>query len=160
MDNADKEMLALNAEGLGDTTHVENPFRPKEEAIVQQKYWQGNTTDFVKDSNAQISLTKYGLNDLSFESNNSQNGFAVFSDIYYPYGWKAFIDGKEAPIVKTDYVLRGLMIPAGKHKIDFEFRPQTYLKWGKVSLISSILILLVLVGGIGLNIKKEFQKES
>lgn len=157
VENADQEMLSLNAENLGDTAQIANPFRPKEEAVVQQKYWNSTTVNYDKDSSSHISLTQYGLNDLSFESNNAHDGFAVFADIYYPYGWKAYIDGKEAPIVKTDYVLRGLNIPAGKHKIKFEFRPQTYLKWGKVSLVSSILILLVLIGGIGLNIKNEMK---
>ncbi len=160
VENADQEMLSLNAENLGDSAEIANPFRPKEEAVVQQKYWKSTTANFDKDSSSHISLTQYGLNDLSFESNNAHDGFAVFSDIYYPYGWKAYIDGKETPIVKTDYVLRGLNIPAGKHKINFEFRPQTYLKWGKVSLVSSILILLVLIGGIGLNIKNEMNNKS
>lgn len=152
--NADEEMTSLNAENIGDTAKVENPFRAKQSAIVQEKLWKGNS-NLVFDSLANIRLIKYGLNDLAFESNNSQDGFAVFADVYYNKGWKAYIDGKETEIIKTNYLLRGLNIPAGKHKITFEFKPQTYLKWGSVSLATSILILLLFVAGIGMSVKKK-----
>lgn len=160
VDNADQEMLALNAENIGDTARVENPFRAKETAIVQKKNWKESNTQFANDSSRSIRLTKYGLNRLSFTSHNTQNGFAVFSDIYYNLGWKAYIDGKESDIVKTNYVLRGLMIPAGDHKIEFEYRPETYLKWNKVSMISSILILLIVAAGIGFGLKQERKEEK
>ncbi len=160
VDDANQEMLALNAENLGDTARVENPFRAKETAVVQKKHWKEATTTFEKDSTSKIQLTKYGLNDLAFASSNNKPGFAVFSDIYYPLGWKAYIDGKETNIVKTDYLLRGLVIPAGNHQIEFKFRPETYFKWGKASLISSILILLVLLGGIGIGVRNEIKKKE
>jgi len=160
VENADQEMLALTAENLGDTVKVQNPFRAKQTAIVQKKYWKQNTTSFAKDSSAMIKLTKYGLNDLAFESTNSKDGYAVFADIYYPLGWKAYIDGKETEIVKTNYLLRGLFLPAGNHKIEFKFHPETYFKWKTPSLISSILILLILAGGIGLGIKEEMKRKE
>jgi uncharacterized membrane protein YfhO len=150
----------LNAENLGDTVKVDNPFRAKETAVVQKKNWKQTATTFVKDSTAMIKLTKYGLNDLSFEATNTQEGFAVFADIYYPLGWKAFVDGKETEIVKTNYLLRGLFLPAGNHKIEFKFHPDTYFKWNMPSMISSILILLILVGGIGMGIKDEMKKKE
>jgi uncharacterized membrane protein YfhO len=139
---------------------VQNPFRAKQTAVVQKKNWKQNTTSFEKDSSAMIKLTKYGLNDLAFESTNSKDGYAVFADIYYPLGWKAYIDGKETEIVKTNYLLRGLMVPAGNHKIEFKFHPETYFKWKTPSLISSILILLILAGGIGLGIKEEMKRKE
>ena len=160
VENADEEMLALNAENLGDTAQVQNPFRAKQMAIVQKKHWKGNTNSYDLDSSASIKLTKYGLNNLEFESKNNKDGFAVFADIYYPLGWKAFVDGKETEIVKTNYLLRGLNLPAGNHKIEFKFHPDTYFKWNTPSLISSILILLVLLGGIGLGIKEELAKKE
>jgi len=160
VENADQEMNALNAENLGDTTQVANPFRAKEMAIVQKKHWKEANTTFERDSSSKIALAKYGLNELTFASTNSHNGFAVFADVYYPLGWKAYIDGKETNIVKTNYLLRGLAIPAGNHQIVFKFHPDTYFKWGKVSLISSILILLVLAGGIGLGIRNELKPED
>lgn len=158
--DANEAMLALNAGNFGDTAQVANPFRAKETAVVLQKSWKQNTTQFRTDSSTSIRLTKYGLNDLSFESNNAQDGFAVFADIYYPLGWKAFVDGKETEIIKTDYVLRGLFLSAGKHTIEFKFHPETYYRWGTPSLISSVLILLVLLGGIGLGLKDELKKKE
>lgn len=160
VDNADAEMLALNAENIGDTAQVANAFRAKEMAVVQKKFWKGSNTNFEKDSSTSIQLTKYGLNDLSFTSSNNKAGFAVFADIYYPMGWKAYIDGKEVEIIKTNYLLRGLMIPAGKHNIEFKFRPETYLKWNKLSMLSSVLILLIIAAGVGLGLKQEFKKEQ
>lgn len=61
---------------------------------------------------------------MKYEFNASGNQFAVFSEVYYPHGWKAYIDGKETPYCKTNYALRGLAIPAGKHTIDFIFDPE------------------------------------
>ncbi|WP_414647245.1 YfhO family protein [Chitinophaga sp.] len=100
------------------------------------------------DSTASIKLTKYGLNKLEYASRNSQEGFGVFSEIYYPAGWNAFIDGKPADIIRTDYALRGLKIPAGEHKIEMKFEPQTFLKGLKIANITSILLLLLVAASL------------
>lgn len=152
---ADEEVLSLNAENLGDTARVANGFKAKEQAIVRNTVWKNNPTSFVVDSSAGIKLTRYGLNDLSFTSTNAQNGFAVFSDIYYDKGWKAYVDGKESPIYKTNYLLRGLMIPAGKHEIKFEFKPESFTKWSGVTRISSMLVILLSLAGIAFSIIKK-----
>lgn len=148
VNSADEEMLALNAANLGDTAVVPNSFRAKDQAIVNKKEWKNGATSFVTDSLSNIKLTKYGLNDLSYESNNSQAGFAVFSDIYYKKGWKAFIDDKETDIVKVNYLLRGLNIPSGKHQIKFVFQPESVTKWGKIGTYTSILIFILLGAGL------------
>jgi hypothetical protein len=160
VNSANEEMTGMTAENFGDTTKVANPWKAKETAIVQQKFWKQGVTSFVKDSSTKIQLTTYGLNNLVFSSSNANNGFAVFSDIYYPAGWKAFVDGKETEIVKTNYLLRGLFLPAGKHSIEFKFHPDTYFKWYNVSWASSFLILLIVIGGIGFSLKDEFKKEE
>jgi len=77
---------------------------------------------------------------------NSGPQLAVFSEIYYPKGWKAFIDGKETPHIQADYVLRAMVIPAGKHQVEFKFEPASYFVGNKVSLASSILLLLAIGG--------------
>lgn len=77
---------------------------------------------------------------------------ALLSEIYYPHGWKAFIDGKEARILRANYVLRALEIPQGKHEITFEFAPESYAKMGMVNMICSLLILVGFVGAVGLQV--------
>lgn len=155
---ADEAMLALNAGQIGDTAVVANAFKPKETAVVREKELSANDAiSFTKDSSSQISLTEYSLNHLNFESNNNNAGFAVFSDIYYPLGWKAYVDNKEVKIINTNYALRGIYIPAGAHKVKFEFIPETYTKLKWLPGVSSILILLIILGLGGILIKQELQ---
>ncbi|MDP2335182.1 MAG: YfhO family protein [Bacteroidota bacterium] len=95
----------------------------------------------------EIKLTEYQPNYLKYEATvNSTVQLAVFSEIYYPKGWKSFVDGKETEHVQADFVLRAMVIPAGKHQIEFKFEPQSYYLGNKVSMVSSILLLLVMGG--------------
>lgn len=88
-----------------------------------------------------ITLAEYQPNFLSYQSSNTGNGFAVFSEIYYEKGWRAFIDGEEAPIQQVDYVLRGINIPAGDHSIEFKFEPDAYYVGNSIMRIGSIVTL-------------------
>lgn len=92
---------------------------------------------------------------LKYEAETSTGGLAVFSEIYYPVGWKATIDGQEVPIYRVDYVLRALEIPAGKHVIEFTFQPGAYVIGDKVSLSASILLLVVVVGVLFLELRQK-----
>ena len=78
----------------------------------------------------------------------SQQKTAVFSEIYYPYGWKAYIDGQPTEIFRANYILRALNIPAGEHQIRFEFRPDTVYKGDKVGVACLILMLAFVAGSI------------
>ena len=98
------------------------------------------------DSLATIKLTKYSLNALSYESFSNQNGFAVFSEIYYKDGWNAYIDGELKPHLNVNYVLRGLEIPAGKHSIEFRFEPKVIQTGSTISLLSYVFLLLIPLG--------------
>lgn len=147
---ADDEMNALNGPALNnpmDTT-VGN-FQPQHTVVIREKYRKelGNYV-FGKDSTAVIKLTKYSPRDLEYQSNNTQNGFAVFSDIYYPLGWKATVDGKEATIYNVNYVLRGLQIPAGKHYIKFSFMLEGFEKGERFSLYGSIGLTVIILAGL------------
>ncbi len=144
---ADEEMDGLNAGQIGDTTEVPNAFNPKKTAVMRVTFKNdiGNYT-FGKDSSAYVKLAKYGLDDISFSSNNSKDGLAVFSDIYYSKGWKAFVDGKETPIMRADYVLRVIKIPAGSHSIEFHFRPDSVYKTQKITIVCSVLLILLCIG--------------
>lgn len=103
---------------------------------------------FNTDSLATIKLDLYKPNHLIYTSNNTNDGFAVFSEIYYKNGWKATIDGKESSIFKVDYTLRGMQIPKGKHTIEFKFEPQVVKTGSTITLISFIIMVLVIVAGI------------
>jgi len=146
---ADEEIDAMNAPKLGDTTIVPNAFDPKKTAIMRDKFKGdiGNYT-FGKDSAANIKLKQYGLDELTYTSQNSKDGLAVFSDIYYKNGWKAYVDGKETPIVKANYVLRAIKVPAGQHTIMFQFKPESFYTGQKVVLACSVLLLLVAAGAV------------
>ncbi len=101
------------------------------------------------DSTAKISLVKNDNDFVEYKSSSTVNQFAVFSEVYYSKGWKAYIDGKETPIVKTNYVLRGLSVPAGNHAITFEFKPASFYGSMKAAVGSSAIIWLLLLAAVG-----------
>jgi LPXTG-motif cell wall-anchored protein len=117
-------------------------------AVVNSKDFEIKNTAFAKDSSATITLENYKPNYLKYVSDNSNEGLAVFSEIYYGKGWNAYIDGKSVSHTRVDYVLRALNIPAGKHTIEFKFEPQVIKTGSTITLISSIGMLLLLIGGI------------
>lgn len=91
---------------------------------------------------AKISLTKYGLNHLEYTTSSEYAGPAVFSEIYYPDGWNCYIDGKLVEHFRVNYILRGVMVPAGKHKIEWKFEPKSMETGSLVSGIGSVLLIL------------------
>lgn len=109
---------------------------------------------FVYDSAATIRLLEQTPNVLKYEAQTGQAGLAVFSEIYYPEGWVATIDGQPADIIRANYVLRALAIPAGKHTVEFRFEPKAYVTGNKITMASSWLMLVVLLGCIGLTLRK------
>ena len=111
-------------------------------------------TEFKKDSLASIKLDLYKPNHLKYTSNNSNEGFAVFSEMYYKNGWTATIDGKESPIYNVNYVLRGLQVPVGKHTIEFKFEPEVVKTGSTIALMSSIGMVLLVIGGLYFENKK------
>lgn len=146
--NADAEMKALNKL---DTKNV---------AVFVQEFVKEakKQLQFQKDSTATIKLTSYKPNQLQYVSNNKNDGFAVFSEMYYKNGWKATIDGKESKILRVNYALRGLEIPAGKHKIEFKFEPQVVKTGSTIALISSLLMLILIGAGVYFLRKKELKQ--
>lgn len=143
VNSADEEMKALDS------------LDSKNVAIVNSKDFEINNTAFAKDSLATVTLDSYKPNHLKYTSNNTNEGLAVFSEMYYGKGWNAFIDGKKADHIRADYVLRGLQIPAGKHSIEFKFEPQVIKTGSTITLISVVGMLLLLVGGIYFERKKK-----
>ena len=110
-----------------------------------------NTSDlkprrFAKDSTATIQLVKYKLNQLVYETNTTEDRFAVFSETYYKNGWDVTIDGVEVKHYNVNYVLRGLEIPKGTHSVVFTFNPAVVSTGSTITLVSSILLLLLIIG--------------
>jgi hypothetical protein len=135
VEDADAEMAALD------------DIRVKEYAVMDARYKdQLSTTTWSSDSTASIRLTSYAANKLVFESNRSSDGFAVFSDTYYQPGWNSYIDNDAVDHLRVNYVLRGMEIPAGKHEIVFEFKPEVIAKGNTIAYASSALLLLLIVG--------------
>ena len=102
-----------------------------------------------------INLTDYSPDKMVYSSSNSGDGFAVFSEIYYSKGWRAYIDGNEAVIVQTNYLLRGLEIPSGDHEIVFEFRPSSYYTGNLIMLFSNLIVLGLFVLGTGYHFRRK-----
>ncbi|WP_161888973.1 YfhO family protein [Pontibacter russatus] len=105
--------------------------------------------------NASIKLTEYQPNYLKYAYEAAEEGLVVFSEIYYADGWQAYLDGKPVEHFRADYILRAMQVPAGKHTIEFKFEPKAYTLGNTVSMISSILLLLVIVGAITYAVKKK-----
>lgn len=103
---------------------------------------------FTPDSLASITLTSYHPEKLTYRFNAASEQLAVFSEVFYDKGWKAFIDGQEVPHFRANYLFRALAIPAGEHQIEFRFEPDTYILGEKVSLAASILLLLISLGAL------------
>ncbi len=141
-----ESIQALGNTNLKDTAIVDKAFGTY---VVQPQF----------DSTATIRLTKYDNDAVEYEASGNGPQFAVFSEVYYPAGWNAYIDGKLTPYCNADYVLRGLSIPSGKHSIKFVFEPGSYKKGAAIGFISSFLILILLIGGIYMHFRERNKKQ-
>lgn len=134
--SADEEIKAL------DSLDVVN------EAVVNTvDFTQIDEFNFPKDSLASITLKEYKPNHLTYSTSNDNNGLAVFSEMYYPGDWKAYIDGKSVDHFKVNYVLRAMNIPRGRHTVEFRFEPKVIDIGSKITLASSILMIILFIGG-------------
>ncbi|RAI92035.1 YfhO family protein [Algoriphagus yeomjeoni] len=116
-----------------------------------------NTAEFGKITAGagEITHTSYTPNELKYQANMSQEGLVVFSEIYYPEGWTATIDGVETDILRTNYLLRGLEVPAGSHDIVFKFLPKSYTATKTPMIIFQYLIVLSLIAGLFFTFKEK-----
>jgi hypothetical protein len=126
-------------------------FDAKRTAFFDRKSQSINTA-FTWDSAATVTLTKYDNDTIEYATHAATPQFAVFSEIYYPAGWNAYLDGKKTQYYKVNYVLRGMPVPAGDHKITFRFEPASYTKSYSLATWSGILLYLFLIGGIAMTV--------
>ncbi|WP_299825941.1 YfhO family protein [uncultured Pontibacter sp.] len=109
--------------------------------------------------NANIELVAYDPNNLKYEYQAAQDGLVVFSEVYYADGWQAYLDGKPVDHFRANYILRAMQVPAGKHTIEFKFAPKAYFLGNTISLISSIILIVVILGAIAYGVKKKQREE-
>ena len=135
VENADQEIAAVRL------------IDPAREVVVDKKFQeQLSGLALANDTTAKISLTAYSPNKMTYHYQGNGNQIAVFSSIYYPKGWNAYIDGKVVPHFQSDYVLRSMVLPKGNYDIVFRFEPVSFLTGQIISLWSSIILLLIIAG--------------
>jgi hypothetical protein len=135
MESANKEISAIKSIDPSKEATVDNAFK----SLITK-------TSYPVHENEKIQLTSYQPDELLYKSSSSEEKLAVFSEIYYPAGWKCYLDGKETKYFRADWILRAMIVPAGDHEIKFTFRPSSYYTGNKISLASSILLILLCLG--------------
>ena len=147
--NADEELDALS------------DFNPEKTAVIDERFrTELNSFSPEYDSTALIKLIEYEPNDLKYQVNTNKDQLTVFSEIYYPKGWNAYIDGELTPHFRANFVLRAMIIPAGKHLVEFKFEPTAYNVGEKISLASSLLLILLVIGYGVFEIRNYFSKKE
>ncbi|MFW5759981.1 MAG: hypothetical protein ACOCXH_03250 [Cyclobacteriaceae bacterium] len=151
-----------NAWLVNEIIEVENPDRaigsvceinPAKEAIVNTSQFSLQNSDFT--GTGTIELLEYQPNQLTYQANvNGGAALAIFSEVFYPLGWEAFINGEPADYIRVNYILRGMELPAGEHTIEFRFRPDSYYVGNKIMLAASSLIILLFLGSIFIAYKR------
>ena len=134
---ADAEMAALGE------------IDPAVEAVIfDPEAPEGTVTEYAGADSGRVELVHYSPNRLRYDVSAPAKGLAVFSEIWYPAGWKAFVDGNEVQVLRADYALRALMIEEGDHEVEFVFDPASFTVGRNISLASSIAILVLLAGAV------------
>lgn len=152
VNSADEEILAINKINPAQTAIIDKRF----EGMLKNQQLQ-------PDTNATIQLLSYAPNKLEYKYSANSPQLAMFSEVYYPVGWKAFIDGKEAEHFRTNYILRGMIVPEGEHIITFQYAPDSYYMGANISRIASGILILLLIVSIlwyGRKSKKNKQLEN
>jgi hypothetical protein len=145
VENANEEMEALAG------------IDPSETVLIDRRY--ADRVGNVRGGNpgSSVDLLDYRPNRLTYRAVvTGGEGLAVFSEIWYPKGWKAFIDGREADILRVNYLLRALVVQEGEHEILFRFEPASYYTGNKIALASSLILFAALAGALFFRIKRKF----
>jgi hypothetical protein len=135
-------------------------FDPTKVAFLEKD--PGMKVDAI-DSTAKVSITAYDIHNITLDAEAIGNNLLYLSETFYPAGWKAYIDGQPTEIYKTDYLFRSIIVPKGRHKIEFKFEPETYYTGKKISIGANILLIIVFgisILGIFINRKKSVPEQS
>lgn len=139
----------LPAENANDEIRLLDSLDTKKTAVINKEYLSKIPNQKIqRDSSATIELFSYKPNHLVYEASTKTPQLVVFSEVYYPKGWNAYINGKPVEYFPADYVLRAMVIPEGNNKIEFKFEPKVIQTGSMISLVSSIVFLLILLSGL------------
>lgn len=126
-------------------------FNPRKIALLTKEI---GTSIAPPDSVAISRMIKYTPNEITIEAATDNQCLLVLSEVYYPKGWKAYVDGKETEIFKTNHLLRSILLPEGEHRVSFEFHPSTYFRGKWIATISNLIVLFAVAGLLILRLKK------
>jgi len=140
-----------NVNNANDEMTILGKINSKKEAVVNTKDFadlgKSLPSNFAVDSSCTVQMTTYDVNSITYQSNSKVEAPVIFSEIYYPEGWNCYIDGEKTDkIFRANYILRGALIPAGKHKIEWKFEPESFSSASKVSKVGSVLLLISVLG--------------
>lgn len=138
---------------------VTEEFDLPNEAIVRQDM-AGKLSQKQFGGEGTVKMTSYSPKKLTYDVNASDKGLVVFSEIYYPEGWTATIDGKPAEILRVNYLLRGLEVPKGSSKVEFTFDLPKFHSYNNISRITSLLILLLIAGAGYFSLRKRKEPQT
>lgn len=148
--NANEEINALHGMDPATTAAVDQRFRDALQGLEQPH----------KDSLSVVRLTAYEPNRVVYETENTGDGVAVFSEIYYPDGWQVTVDGEPAPLARANYVLRALYLPAGKHTVEMHFDPQSLHVTEGIAYAGLSLLAVGALVAVGLGWRRSRRKET
>lgn len=143
VNSADDALKALSTEDL------------KKVAVVRNQFADLLPPQISADSTAQIECTLYDVNRITYSSSSVSEGVVVFSEIYYPAGWKCVIDGTDTPYAEANYVLRAVKVPAGNHQIEWIFDPPSFKSATSISTAGSALLIVLVLGSVYYEFRKK-----
>jgi uncharacterized membrane protein YfhO len=148
VDNANDEMDALAT------------LNPATEAVADKKFEAALGKAQPVSEGDNIKLNKYTPNQLTYTVNTRNGALAVFSEVWFPWGWHATVDGKEAQLGRVNYVLRAMQVPAGQHEIVMTFNPESLHVTANVAYASVVLIYLLLIGALVVEGRRKKSEEK
>ena len=147
--DADAEMKSLDSLDTKSTAVIDQRFA-SDIALAQQGADSAASVRIVPGTDG-----TFAPNYLQYEVKGAKNNLVVFSEVHYPIGWNAYVDGKQVPYIRANYVLRALAVPAGVHKVEFKFEPEAYHRGEQMAMAGSLAVLLLFAGATFITLRKK-----
>ncbi len=148
------------AENANEEMKIVGEINTKHEMVVDKSFASELPAKLTADSSSIIALIKYEPNHLTYNFSSKTDQVAVFSEIYYDSGWNAYVNGQKVPYVRANYLLRAMPLKAGAYEIDFKFEPKSYSVGNIIALISSVILIMSILGFLFFQYKKSRKSEN